>query len=94
MLQPSGYLQAQTILGKFLALFCSDGFWLNWTCFDKHWLLSDCGVGLYAVALILLFRRSHDRVLCFQLSSSILVQNHLKKTFSNYVYIQMFCQSF
>ena len=94
MLQPSGYLQAQTILGTSLALFCSVGFWLNWTCFDKHRLLSDCGVGLYAVALILLFRRSHDRVLCFQLSRSILVQNHLKKIFSNYVYIQMFCQSF
>jgi hypothetical protein len=83
MLQPSGYLQAQTILGKPLALFRSVSFWFDWTCFDEHRLLSDCGVGLYAVALVLLFGRSHDRVLCFHLSTSILVQNHLNKTLAN-----------
>lgn len=80
VLQPPSYLQAQAILGESLALSSSVSFWLHWPCFDEHGLLSDCGVGLYAVDLILLFRWSQDPVLGFQHGGSILVQNYLSET--------------
>jgi hypothetical protein len=73
MLHPSGHFQTQAILAKSLALSCSPSFRLHWTCFDKHWLLSDCRIGLYAVALILVFRWSQDWMLRFQLSGTIIV---------------------